>query len=866
MLPNFLQNLLQNSAVLSAAILLLTVLTRTLRHKTPPRLRLYCWLLVAAGLLLPVRPTLYTVTVPEPVAASLSKTVAGVFDTGDKTPAALGAESKTPGPAGPPSLLKRVGDETEAQVAGDKTPSLPGALARPAAWGGLERVETQPPALRATPFTEGGLGWIPLVWAAGALGLLALLAARHIRFRLALRRWSRPAENAAPLAEVCAAVRLRRIPRLLVCPLVATPVVVGLFRPTFILPDEDIPPERLQLMLLHEAVHCKRGDLWAKLLSLAALTAHWFNPLVHLLNRAVVTETELACDAEVLRTLGEGERFVYGQTILSAARRAQRVTALSSAFSSGGGKSLKRRLRAIVERRKTRRVITLLCTLLLLGSLLCGLLASCSGIELDYVEEDGEITADTGEGIGDTAQPVGEDIPAEPSPEPPAEPVAAELPQTDSLTLYIPNVQYWKEGLAFAVAEYEKIYPDVEVTVEYIGEEYGSVQWREGMTQYHQRVGPELMAGSGPDLVVVHKDIFPDIRRTMDSGVFLDLNAFVERDAEFDMSVLNQAVMDAGVYKGKRYLMPYSYFVPSLLGLQSKLDAVGFDAAQVTDFASLFEELNAVLSKAKENPAFVSFFSTSSTDTDLGVLSPLSFLAPSLRAADLQLVDYEREIALPDEAGLKAFCEAYKPYWQSWEPETAPSSNFYVHFKGFSLFDYTSYYMPGLLNQIAANKGMGYGSALLPFRALDGGVTAEIDCAFAVNAASQNQRNAWNFVRMMYDYKIQVGRFYAGPADGFPARKNTMRFICEQLGRNMRGFFFSNPEDSSDEITSEKLYPADWQPILEFFESPVDCVIPTSADVLAIFEECMTPYFSDAASYEECVGNLHRKLSLYVSE
>jgi ABC-type glycerol-3-phosphate transport system substrate-binding protein len=503
-----------------------------------------------------------------------------------------------------------------------------------------------------------------------------------------------------------------------------------------------------------------------------------------------------------------------------------------------------------------RNRFALLCT----AVLLCGLLASCSGIELEYVEEDGEITADTGEGMGDTPEPVGE--------EPPAELVVAELPQTDSLTLYIPNVQYWKDGLAFAVEEYEKIYPDVEVTAEYIGGEHGPEEWHEGMTQYHQRVGPELMAGSGPDLVVVHKDTFPDIRRTMDSGVFLDLTSFAEQDAEFDMSVLNEAVMDAGVYKGKRYLMPYSYYIPSLFGIQSKLDAVGFDAAQNTDFVSLFAELNAVLPKAQENPAFVSLFSTTgSLDADAGILSPSSFLLPALRAADLQLVDYEREIALPDEAGLKAFCEAYKPYWQSWEPGTAPSSNFYVHFKEFSLFDYNSYYMSAILNQVANTKGMGFEDeyGLLPLRALDGGVTAEIDCALAVNVDSQNQRNAWNFIKAMYDQKMQLGRYYSGMFYELPVRKNTARFICEWVARNSGGAF-SNPEDSMDQITVAKLYPADWQPILEFFESPVDCVIPTSTDVLAIFEECMTPYFSDEASYEECVENLRRKLELYVSE
>jgi hypothetical protein len=230
------------------------------------------------------------------------------------------------------------------------------------------------------------------------------------------------------------------------------------------------------------------------------------------------------------------------------------------------------------------------------------------------------------------------------------------------------------------------------------------------------------------------------------------------------------------------------------------------------------------------------------------------------------LVDYEREIALPDEAGLKAFCEAYKPYWQSWEPGTTPGSDHYVHFKEFSLFDYNFFDMPNLMNNISLAKGMGYEDeyALLPIRALDGGVTAEIECALAVSAASQNQRNAWNFVKGMYGIKTQLGKYYTGASYGLPVLQNTARFICERRAGS-HGTIGSGT-DSLDQITGALLFPKDWKIVLDLYQSPVDCVIPTSTDVLAIFEECMTPYFSDEASYEESVENLRRKLELYVSE
>ena len=69
-MPNDLR-LLENSLVLSAAIVFLYILSRLLRNKTAPRLRFICWLVIAAGLLLPVRPTLYTVTLPDSMTVNL---------------------------------------------------------------------------------------------------------------------------------------------------------------------------------------------------------------------------------------------------------------------------------------------------------------------------------------------------------------------------------------------------------------------------------------------------------------------------------------------------------------------------------------------------------------------------------------------------------------------------------------------------------------------------------------------------------------------------------------------------------------------------------------------------------------------------
>ena len=69
----------------------------------------------------------------------------------------------------------------------------------------------------------------------------------------------------------------------------------------------------------HELTHYKHGDLWLKLLLLAARCLHWFNPLVHLIARFAQEDIEAACDDAVVRGHDGAYRRAYGETILRSA-------------------------------------------------------------------------------------------------------------------------------------------------------------------------------------------------------------------------------------------------------------------------------------------------------------------------------------------------------------------------------------------------------------------------------------------------------------------------------------------------------------------------------------------------------------------
>jgi hypothetical protein len=81
---------------------------------------------------------------------------------------------------------------------------------------------------------------------------------------------------------------------------------------------------------LSEAMHHRRGDIWASAAALLVTSALWFN-LAHLALGAFRRDMEASCDASVLSRLGRPVAATYAETILRCAIRPPRsLCALTS--------------------------------------------------------------------------------------------------------------------------------------------------------------------------------------------------------------------------------------------------------------------------------------------------------------------------------------------------------------------------------------------------------------------------------------------------------------------------------------------------------------------------------------------------------
>ena len=106
------------------------------------------------------------------------------------------------------------------------------------------------------------------------------------------------------LSRVAARVGLRSAPALAYCQRIAVPVVVGILKPTILIPSSlasGLSTDQLETILTHELAHIRRFDLLVNLLQRLIESLLFFHPGVWYVSRRLSIEREDCCDDAVLR-------------------------------------------------------------------------------------------------------------------------------------------------------------------------------------------------------------------------------------------------------------------------------------------------------------------------------------------------------------------------------------------------------------------------------------------------------------------------------------------------------------------------------------------------------------------------------------
>src|SRR5262249_25999184 len=209
-----------------------------------------------------------------------------------------------PAPPAPVAENASLNTETSAAVA-DRLPlALPGHAAIGAIVAPQFEAASAPLAAAAPAWPFNAVQIAMMIWAAGAMLVLARLLLGTLRMRRITRNAERLIDYQWSMLtnRMRGQLDIRDHVAIYVSSEVAMPMTWGILIPVIVLPLESSAwsGEWRRVVLLHELAHIKRRDCRTQMLAHLACALHWFNPLVWFAARQLRIERELACDDCVL--------------------------------------------------------------------------------------------------------------------------------------------------------------------------------------------------------------------------------------------------------------------------------------------------------------------------------------------------------------------------------------------------------------------------------------------------------------------------------------------------------------------------------------------------------------------------------------
>jgi len=436
------------------------------------------------------------------------------------------------------------------------------------------------------------------------------------------------------------------------------------------------------------------------------------------------------------------------------------------------------------------------------------------------------------------------------SPSQPTPPVQMDLvmPEpTDKLVLYVDPAQEFHMELAIDL--YKSRFPDVDVEVHKFegNHRVGNQGWTD-RSIYVQTLQNDLLVGEGPDVFTFEIYDFPDINKTMaHSDIFLDLEPLIQSDPDFNSTDYVSGVFDAGMMRSRRLYVPLDYMMLILFTTEETLERNNLTLSRRPGFDELMEQIGLYCEDEglKENRLLFPLPLTSN------IMFPWS---------GMEILDYENQAV--HVAGekissiMKAYKRMYKTDMYTPVPEAlgGPYEEARMHLDHKILF---SYYLShndfvGVYTAVSTVEA----PVWFTFPTPDGRPVAQPINLAGLRKNTPNQRNAYEFLKILLDEKIQNSLYFHWYPINKEAMNASVRSSAERYltGFNLDGMITTMiPDDVIDEL-------------IELALSANALQSPYATNVRGIIFEEMLPFFEGDREYEECLAKLENKLIIYVGE
>ncbi|MAG93586.1 MAG: hypothetical protein CMJ48_07535 [Planctomycetaceae bacterium] len=214
---------------------------------------------------------------------------------------------------------------------------------------------TRVESLTSVPVVERSETWALVLFAVWLLGSLIMLARMALTISGTRRLAALPTLDDSRLLAMLDELRLRlgigRRGRAVVSEANLGPAVIGIVRPTLVLPLSMLtgaPGDALEVVVAHELAHIRRHDFLINIVQMLIEALLYFNPAVWWVGRQMRREREACCDAVALSVVGEPA--TYARVLADWADRQRGLTpvAATQAFAATPGGLLDRVSRLLV--------------------------------------------------------------------------------------------------------------------------------------------------------------------------------------------------------------------------------------------------------------------------------------------------------------------------------------------------------------------------------------------------------------------------------------------------------------------------------------------------------------------------------------
>ena len=311
-----------------------------------------------------------------------------------------------------------------------------------------------------------------------------------------------------------------------------------------------------------------------------------------------------------------------------------------------------------------------------------------------------------------------------------------------------------------------------------------------------QRLQTELMAGKGPDILLLQtaewwqhltaeckaNPLIADVQLAMKNGLFYDISEFYDVDTALGIDALEPTVMNAGILDGKRYVLPLRYnmlvaYVDKELFEESGMSLDLFEQDIINVWNAIVQHGDGRIAKAAEIRG--------------GLNCSLNLIG--------NLIDYEEQEVLLTKEKLAEYFRAEQEFLiiaagnqYSKEPILSEycddSSSAWMN-NGNCMYIGDLDFM---IHNAAIARAEGVDLGMYPLKATDGSVVADITLFGAVTRGSKYPELAYEFLRYFLSEEAQWeltvdkgGDRLIG--DGWPVRsKGAVSALIERNGLRQR--------------------------------------------------------------------------------